>query len=455
MDISAYQHMNIRMSTRGKRPLRNLTPSDKVRAIQRIHNGETKASVSRDIGVPESTLRGWCKNEQKLRFMCRQMSVDQMSLPGLENPPEKRTKLENHHASAKFQSISSFDDFAYNRLPLSGMDFAVNAINNNNQNSNGSNISSCNAFLEKIALNDFIKKTTSQAESNKQFGISSHLQNIGSLPISGDFSQLAMVQNINLMSLLNPNLVNVPSAGSSMESTKVKIPLRSSNSTEDTRESTKSTPTTPLSVKNWAKDPSENLSPIKNSTSSINSSNNKRINVNNNNNNNDTNNNDVKPKSLQSQLQLAEIGTFPFLQTGMPSILNPNADPDSANSALLEWCKVFNASLNFLALTAAAAALQSPTVNLSNTNDENESNTIQARPTENILYSQLTKMPHSFHMNSNSLMHSDMSNDSYYDSEPEDLSFRSNTSKISSPAHSRSQSPAKSISSAVQSDSEP
>jgi len=49
MDISAYQHMNIRMSTRGKRPLRNLTPNDKVRAIQRIHNGETKASVSRDI----------------------------------------------------------------------------------------------------------------------------------------------------------------------------------------------------------------------------------------------------------------------------------------------------------------------------------------------------------------------------------------------------------------------
>jgi len=35
MDISAYQHMNIRMSTRGKRPLRNLTPNDKVRAIQR------------------------------------------------------------------------------------------------------------------------------------------------------------------------------------------------------------------------------------------------------------------------------------------------------------------------------------------------------------------------------------------------------------------------------------
>uniref|UniRef100_A0A1I8MZX4 HTH psq-type domain-containing protein n=1 Tax=Musca domestica TaxID=7370 RepID=A0A1I8MZX4_MUSDO len=58
--------------SRGKRPPRNMTATDKVYAIQRVRNGETKASVSRSIGVPESTLRGWCKNEQKLRFMSRQ-----------------------------------------------------------------------------------------------------------------------------------------------------------------------------------------------------------------------------------------------------------------------------------------------------------------------------------------------------------------------------------------------
>ncbi|XP_075144664.1 uncharacterized protein LOC142219668 [Haematobia irritans] len=55
------------------RPRRTVTykkPIDKIIAIDRVHNGETKASVSRSIGVPESTIRGWCKNEKKIRAMC-------------------------------------------------------------------------------------------------------------------------------------------------------------------------------------------------------------------------------------------------------------------------------------------------------------------------------------------------------------------------------------------------
>lgn len=36
-------------------------------AIGRVHTGESKAAVARDIGVPESTLRGWCKAEEKIR----------------------------------------------------------------------------------------------------------------------------------------------------------------------------------------------------------------------------------------------------------------------------------------------------------------------------------------------------------------------------------------------------
>ncbi|XP_074104883.1 protein distal antenna [Cotesia typhae] len=55
----------------GKRPLRSLTTAEKIEAIQRVHEGESKASVARDIGVPESTLRGWCKSEEKIRGLAR------------------------------------------------------------------------------------------------------------------------------------------------------------------------------------------------------------------------------------------------------------------------------------------------------------------------------------------------------------------------------------------------
>lgn len=40
------------------------TTAIKLEAIRRVYNGETKASVARAFRVPESTLRGWCKDEQ-------------------------------------------------------------------------------------------------------------------------------------------------------------------------------------------------------------------------------------------------------------------------------------------------------------------------------------------------------------------------------------------------------
>lgn len=59
----------------GKRPLKALSAAEKMGAIRRVHVGESKASVARDIGVPESTLRGWCKSESKIRDMARNSST--------------------------------------------------------------------------------------------------------------------------------------------------------------------------------------------------------------------------------------------------------------------------------------------------------------------------------------------------------------------------------------------
>lgn len=83
------------MASKGKRPMRALTPGDKIEAIQRVNDGESKASVARDIGVPESTLRGWCKNEDKLRYMTSRLSSPETDKSNDGEPTEKRARTES------------------------------------------------------------------------------------------------------------------------------------------------------------------------------------------------------------------------------------------------------------------------------------------------------------------------------------------------------------------------
>lgn len=123
------------MATKGKRPLRNLTASDKIEAIQRIHDGESKASVARDIGVPESTLRGWCKNEDKLRYMSRQSTPDGVAAVGGDDSgdslgissavPEKRAKYDYTAAAkpSKYDFSSSLGVIK-NNVSSSGLDLS-------------------------------------------------------------------------------------------------------------------------------------------------------------------------------------------------------------------------------------------------------------------------------------------------------------------------------------------
>ncbi|XP_006131746.3 tigger transposable element-derived protein 5 [Pelodiscus sinensis] len=46
---------------------------DKLQAIERVKTGERQASVCRDFGVPGGTLRGWLKDEPKLRWFLDQL----------------------------------------------------------------------------------------------------------------------------------------------------------------------------------------------------------------------------------------------------------------------------------------------------------------------------------------------------------------------------------------------
>ena len=48
-------------SRKNKRGLQQLSDIQKMEAITKVQKGETKAAVAREFGVPESTLRGWCK----------------------------------------------------------------------------------------------------------------------------------------------------------------------------------------------------------------------------------------------------------------------------------------------------------------------------------------------------------------------------------------------------------
>ncbi|KAM9308483.1 tigger transposable element-derived protein 5 [Gastrophryne carolinensis] len=49
---------------------------DKLEAIERVKRGERQASVSRDFGVPGGTLRGWLKDERKLRWFLERLGGD-------------------------------------------------------------------------------------------------------------------------------------------------------------------------------------------------------------------------------------------------------------------------------------------------------------------------------------------------------------------------------------------
>lgn len=232
-------------ATKGKRPLRHLSACDKIMAIQRIHDGESKASVARDIGVPESTLRGWCKNEEKLRCMSRQslenaeklnQSPNLSAMSDLFNGPDsKRMKLD---PSTLFDNNGKlkYDEYAHfkNGRASLGLDLSGGgngggdkrlSLDHNDMNLSGFQTPDFSAFAKTTAeLNKSLSKSNKgfgndHSKSNDQIkaelsmaAISpltslSHLSGMSALgqsPLGLSFNDIA--SNLNLLAQLNPSL---------------------------------------------------------------------------------------------------------------------------------------------------------------------------------------------------------------------------------------------------------
>ncbi|XP_016952832.1 protein distal antenna [Drosophila biarmipes] len=273
--------MNIRMGTKGKRPLRSLTPRDKIHAIQRIHDGESKASVARDIGVPESTLRGWCKNEDKLRFMSRQSNTDNLCADslgdkmdggaggggGLLGPPEKRQRLEAA-LPLNFSNKLKFDELAFKRSPLNGLDYSTNK--------NLADLGYNGLPVDYAAFNGGVKAKVFGADINRPAAADPSLNAISPLsslthlsgltgisqsPLAISFNELTT--NLNLLAQLNPGLAamsglqSFPAGAGNLRNQKpsgqTPLQVQSPRSDSGDRGAAAAAAAQGLSVKNWAK----------------------------------------------------------------------------------------------------------------------------------------------------------------------------------------------------------
>ncbi|XP_062935365.1 tigger transposable element-derived protein 5 [Cynocephalus volans] len=85
---------------------------DKLQAIERVKGGERQASVCRDFGVPGGTLRGWLKDEPKLRWFLEQLG-------GEVGTQRKKMRLANEEEIDR-AVYSWFLTLRQHGVPLSG-----------------------------------------------------------------------------------------------------------------------------------------------------------------------------------------------------------------------------------------------------------------------------------------------------------------------------------------------
>ncbi|XP_072742515.1 uncharacterized protein Dan [Anoplolepis gracilipes] len=216
--------------TAGKRPLRALTPSEKLDAIKRVHEGESKASVARDIGVPESTLRGWCKAEHKIVNQVTTMknsgsferlsspSESDRSTPGSSSrppsanltgaststgikesseevePPTKRMKIDNDMLSASTSSVSSSSIKQYDQFNSVILSLLMNNMINTNMITSPSTLKQF--YDQQVILN-----------ANKIFTTPNLLEGSGYSSLGYPANNMSF-NNVSMMSSTLPNMIN-------------------------------------------------------------------------------------------------------------------------------------------------------------------------------------------------------------------------------------------------------
>lgn len=496
LDISSYPHMNIRMSTKGKRPLRSLTPSDKVHAIQRIHDGESKASVARDIGVPESTLRGWCKNEDKLRFMSRQSASEKMGAEGLTDkldvggnllvgPPEKRQRLDTS-LPLNFSNKIKFDEMTtFKRAPLTGIDFGGNKplTDIGTFNNLAPDYAAFNgAAKTKMFGADISRPADPSITAISPLSSLSHLSGLTGVsqsPLAISFNELT--SNLNLLAQLNPSLaamsgLNGLAGGNNLRNNNMKPKQQAQSPRSENNERQ-----TGITVKNWAKQkpPTSTESSSFGTNLSQNESKNQLKNT-------STNLiptqlgsnlpslaalpedpllywlksqqtmlglNSIYPppppppidassppiRSSTPQQQSVQASSPPIIPTPLTPSSTPSGSLDDKNTAWFNWCKAFGASLNSLAPAAAAVALHSNSLHHppASVNGVESTNPIEEQiasktGSENILYSHLTKESAPSPSVQSSSSVEQVNAEIDFSNKPEDLSAK--TAKLKSPA---------------------
>ena len=82
-----YHAFQVKMSAMNKpensRKRKQFSIKDKIDIIDQVKNGKSRSAVTKEFSVPEATLRGWLKDEDRLRS----------SLSEMDNPEEKRKRL--------------------------------------------------------------------------------------------------------------------------------------------------------------------------------------------------------------------------------------------------------------------------------------------------------------------------------------------------------------------------